>query len=736
MSKFKRVGTGTIEFIQNVGCSNDCSKTIPINKGLPLPCKEFTNMESALFRRRALKDDQLWESGFTRIIERSAIGDDLRIKDFRLDIGEIRTEASGARSLTECKYNYEGITVDAWEKRFYVVNTNKHLKLCPRDLVGSNLQDLIGNKMTDFDNFQDTDLADILIGAIIEKYNTEFVAKFILLAVWDGAGENMHGDDGIFAKAWYAYKGQYFHTMSYDLSSITTGMSLEAIVGGKRYSKSLASFGGTLNSLLLDFVTWVNNLKDTKEFMFNTSVDLATGIITVVSRFATSKIRLRVAILNAGETADWSSPQCSHEDRVPTQVLQNAMPINDVPLMFKNEEINETNFVPLFKRYLKEFVRYLHRNGFSDISIEDIKIAIDPELMLERDDAVAGKYLAGGIPIDFMKEIGLSDSRFFPMNALNATGLFMMGIDGNIGIFGDSANDANGLPGTGTVKITDICDGQFSVIFDNPIGSMMDNFGASAFNLCDSFFVLDNKLDDREPYENTRGVLACYSDACKGDSLVISCSVKGVVSSTADFDGTNTNITVLVNVSNPNQVPTINYNLGYSLSDGTSASGITSPSFVITVPGDQTASGLVLNVFGQVSGSNAVNPNDIATTYCVDTLNYSVKLGTAPVLAYCDWSGTKATAGGGDDKQLGIIYDAGAGSVVVHFIDQNLDLSNTSDWAAIESEIEAIFPGSVVTITGTGANPEILIENVIDTIVSIGLQFSAAAELVFASSCI
>lgn len=724
INRFKKVGTGTIEYVTDVACSNDCTKRIPINGNLPLPCKDYTNLESDLLRRRALKDTQLWASGFMRIIDRSAIGDDLRIRDFGIDIGEIRTEASGARSIRECKYNYESFSIEDWEKRFYVVNTNKHLKICPRDVVGSRLQDWIGDRMTDFDEFQDTTLADILVGAIIEKYNTEFVAKFMLLSVYENEGENMHGDDGIFAKAWYAHKGQYFHTVQYDYTALVAGKSLEAIVGGKRYSKAVSQAGGDVSLLLLDFVNWVNNLKEGKEYLYNASVDLTGKKVTVVSRFAATKVRLRTGVIDEGEVADWSGPQCSPQGAVPTVVLQNSMPINDTPLMFKYEEINESNFVSLFKRYTKEFMRYLHRNGWADLTIDDIKIGIDPELMLEKDDATVGKYLAGGISIDFMEQIGLSDSRFVPLNALNATGLFFMSIEENLLLLSDTSNAGNGLPGTGNVKIEDICDGQFGVIFDNPIGSAVHAFGAFAANLCDSYFVIDNDLDNRTPYENTRNVLQCYSDQCLDNRLTPSCNISVETESTIEYDAGDdeTTITVNVNVANPDNLPFIIYELGYSLSDGTSnASPITTGSFAITLDGDQTQAGLVLNVFGNVAATDTVTSGEIATSYCTCLVNYSVQYGDGSASQYCTHSGAVDVTTTADT--IAIRYDLAGGTQEYALIDAGLDLSDANDFDAIEDEIEAIFPGSIVTIEDSTINPgsetDVTIENVLGEVTNV-----------------
>lgn len=738
----KKVGLGTLEYIRDVECSTDCSKTIPINKGLSLPCKSYTPFESDLLRRRALKDEQLFASGFTRYVDRSAIGDDLMIKNTGINIGEIRTEASGARGIRDCNYNFESFGIEEFEKRFYVVNTNKHLKLCPRDLIGSSLQDLIGGTMEEYDNFGETDLADILIGLIIETYNKDFVAKFILLAVYENEGANMHGDDGVFAKAYYAWKGQYFHTIQYDYVNLVAGKALNAIVGGRQYSKTVTETGGDVNLLLLDFVNWVNGLKEGKDFLYNTSVDLAGKKVVVVSRFAAVMIRLRTAVGEEGAVQEWSSATCSNEDTVITTVLQSKMMVNDTPLMFPYVEINESNFISLFKSYIKQFLKHLKRNGFQDLGIDDIRIGIDPELMLEYGDAMSGKFLAGGIPINFMDQIGLAASRFYPWNALNGTGYFMMAaIPEAILILGDGSNMGGGLPGTGNVKITELCDnGNFGIVFDNPIGSSVENFGVTAFNLCGSPLAVDNDLDNRVPYENTRKMLVCYSDACLSNKITTSCNISVSTSSTTEYDQgqDETYITVEVDVSNPDNIAHLIYNLGFSLSDGTSLSGIDTGTFTITLQGDQTQSGLVLNVFGTVAATDTIVPGEIATTYCTCPVTYSVQLGESPGVQYCDHTVEIELAVTTSDT--GIEYTLNGVPTTYNLANQLLDYAVPADWSAIEIELEAVFPGCDVTIMDSLANPgaftTVLIESVLAEVTALTILTDAGnVSSVMTNSC-
>jgi hypothetical protein len=539
----------------------------------------------------------------------------------------------------------------------------------------------------------------------------------------------MHGDDGVLAKAWYAFKNQYFHTMKFDFTNLVSGKSLTAIVGGKKWQSSVDSSGST-DLVLLNFVNWLNTLKEGREYLYQASLNLAAKTVTVVSKFACEKVRLRAGIIDDGNQENWSSQKCSSETQVTTTVLQNAMPVNDVPLMFRHQEINETNFIPLFKRYTKEFMRYLHRNGMSEIKVSDIKIGIDPELMLERDDAVSGKYLAGGIAIDFMKQIGLADSRFVPLNALNQTGLFFMTIDENILVLGDGTNLGNGLPGNGMVKVVEECQGKYGVIFDNPIGSAVEHFGAFASNLCDSWFVNDNKLDEREPYQNTRETLLCYSDACVDNRLDSSCSISASVEIDATYDSQTdqTNVQVDVLVNNTDLVPTITYSLGFSTNEGSTQSGITNGSFVIPLPGDQTQSGLIVNVFGNITGSDSVN-GSIASKYCNCTVSDSVQFGTSDNLRYCDFDGKIATSANTDT--ISVLYDLNGTTTTLALVDTSLDFFNSDDWSAIESEIESIFPGSLVEIDedpNASGEPLLSIENIIGNVTQIEISVDSGAS--------
>lgn len=721
----------TLTLIKEISCSDDCTKQIPINAGLPLPCKEWNDIESGLLRILALEDDQLFASGFVTKVSRSNLNDNLRVKKTGIDIGKIRTQDDGARKKNECKYNYDGIEYDEFQKKFYTVNTNKHLKICPRDLIGTQLSDLVGDQLSSYDpeNFSDTDLADLLVGLIIEKYRMEFVASFVLLSVWGGAAENQHGDDGIFAKAWYQHKNQYFETFEYDLSGIVSGETLNAIVGGKEYSEAFDTFG-SLTALITDFVDWLNSLQDRRQPIFNASFDDATFVVVVAANSVTQKIDLRI-VVNTGLPVDWS-PICTKADEtVPTRI-QNAMLINDAPLMFRFEEITEANFATLFKKYIKEFVRYLHRNGFQAVTMDSVMIGIDPELMLERNDAINCKIIQGGVAPDFMDLIGLSVDKFKPLNALTGTGLFFMTVPGNILVFDDAGNDANGIPGVGRVRVGMTCEDEVKVIFDNPIGSALDHGGLFAANLCESWFVEDNDLDNKEPYENTVAVLSCY-DANNRKNCILgeaTCSLSVDVSSVASYDAGSdtTSITVSVNAFSSDPSLTLVYDLAYTTSEGTADDSIATSSFVVTLPGDQTDTGIVLTVYGNVTANDG-GGNPQCKEYFSDTEKFGEGVGSVECVHSAVGVGTETTA-------IEVEYTInGGGAVVVALTNAALNLQTVGDYPAIELEIEAILPGSTVTIVDNAGNPDVTISGV-PSFIDDGMKLNTAGtDLTLTRNC-
>jgi hypothetical protein len=732
MGNVNKFGLRTLQLVSQVGCSDECGLQIPINNGLPLPCKEWSDMESALLRMLALEDEQLFASGFVTKVDRSNLADNLRIKKSWLDVGDIQTQDSGQPGKDECKFNYEGITYDDFEKTFYTVNTGKHLKMCPKNLIGTKLQDFIGEGLSDFnsENFADTDLADVLITQIIEKYRKEFVAKFVLLSVWEGAAENQHGDDGVLAKMWYQHKNQFFETYEYDLSAIVSGDSLNAIVGGAQYSEAFDTFG-TLTGLISDFVDWLNSLMDRRQPIFNASFDDATFAVVVAANCVTQKIDLRI-VVNQGMPVDWGGSTCTRDLETAPVCLQNVMPINDTPLMFKFEEITEANFATLFKKYIKEFVRYMHRNGFDGVTMDSIMIGIDPELMLERNDAINCRIIQGGVQSDFMDLIGLSVDKFKPLNALSGTGLFFMTVPGNILVFDDAANDANGMPGRGRVRIKEECDDQVAIIFDNPLGSAVEHGGLFAANLCDSWFVNDNDLDNRQPYENTRGVLSCYDDSNRKACILgeANCTVTASVASVAAYDAgaDETSITVTVTAFSSDPALTLTYDLAYTTSEGTADDAITTSSFVITLPGDQTDSGIVVTVYGYVSAENGASE-----VQCRQYITDTEKLGEGTGEVNC----TQAAVGAGTETtaiSLQYVVNGGA-PIVVAFVDALLDLSNAADYPAIEAEIEAILPGVTATVVDAAGSPDVTLTDV-PSFIDDGIELqTAGTDLVLVRDC-
>lgn len=707
----KKVAPQTVKFVEAVGCTDDCSTTLVINNGIDLPCKEWDNIDSALLRERMLVDNQLFASGFVRRIERSSLGDSLRIKKRGIDVGSIRTQDSGAPAVNECDTVFDSITMKDFEKTFYVVNTTKNLQICVKDFIGLQWQDLIGGQMSDYaaDEFAGSDLADIIISGIIEKYS-EFTPKFMLLASGGGSGEDMHGDDGILAKAYYASKGQYFHTIQYDVSEVKTdypNVTINAIVGGSKYDTAPSAFASA-DLYLLDFVDWLNGLKEKRNPLFNATIDVSEGTIYVASTIATRIIDLKI-VLNDGTLVDWGCEPKAGNVLVFTE-LQRAMLINDVPLLFQYETIDSSNFAEKFKEYKKNFKTYLHNNGFTDVIESDVMIGIDPLLMFEREAQTQDAFISGNLQADFMDKVGLQISQFKPLNALTDTGLFFMTVAGNLLLLDDGSNYLNEITNMGRIKFSEACDtnGMVNIMGGAPpIGSEIEHYGLFASNLEDSWFVQDNGLDDREPYQSTLANLPCFDDNVKKHCLIESqCVLNSNVETVSSYDGGADETTILVTIGTNTPVgTTLVYDVNWALSDGTSMQGVNTASFIITLPGDQTASGLSLTVTGQVTAT--IGPDSQCTTY----LSYSERYGEGTGLTLCVGTIVHDQSGDLISDSLNVVYTIDGVISTIPLIDSALDLNQVPDYPAIELEMEAILPGTSVTISKLVDDVTILVED-------------------------
>ena len=535
------------------------------------------------------------------------------------------------------------------------------------------------------------------------------------MATCNGSGEDMHGDDGYLAKAYYAAQGQYFHTYEYDLEAVDTdfpNLFIQAIVGGDKYSKAPTDFG-TSEEYVLDFLDWINTRKEKREYLFDASIDLDNFKLYVASTIATRRIDLRI-ILNDGTFVDWKCKTGYTEGLAPLELQKNMM-INDVPLLFEYESITENNFWEKFKNYYKEFKRYLHRNGFGDeITDSDIFIAIDPELMLERTGQWQNKLIDCCYPTEGIDEkLMLGANRFIPLNALNDTGLFFMTIKGNLLLFSDGDDVMNTVTNFGRIKIAESkCDKPGLVnIYGGapPIGGDVEHWGAFATNISGSFFVTDNGLDQRGPCDNAKLNLVCYDDNVKNQCVVeATCELYCKVETEISYDGGSDQTTIDVSVSsNQPQGSTLVYDLAYSLLDGTSDSGITTPNFTITLPGDQTDSGITLNVSGTIEAQVG------GQAQCKANVVYTERFGEGSGSYECTFAHSNDNGANSMTTGLSFSYQINGVVTNIAFANAALDYNNPADFDAIEDEIEALLPGTIVTVERpSGALTNVTIENV------------------------
>lgn len=713
-------------FVREIGCNGnvECSKVLTINNGIPLPCKEYSIEDSVLLRERMLTDTQLFNSGFIRRVERSSLGNSLKIRKRGIDVGRVRTQSSGAPAVNQCKVVFDSVKMKDFEKTFYVVNTSKNLEFCTKDLIGTKWQDVVGNAISDYqaDAFADSDMADVLIAAIMKAYK-EWLPKFALLATCNSPAEDMHGDDGIFAKAYYAGKQNIVHTIEYDFSVLSTPATenINALVGGDTYDKLQNEFPDVI-SYMEDFVLWLNTRMEVMQPLFNASLNSSTSILTVASNFATRYIDLQIVLNDGTAIEDWGCKE-TIESLYTFTDIQRPILINDKPLLFQYETIDYTNFAEKFLGYKRDFRIYLHNNGFGDeVTDSDIRIGIDPILLEQKQGQVEQNYLSGLFNPDYMSQLGLVPSQFVPLNSLTGTGFFFITITENILMFDDGDNFMNAIENMGRFRILEDCAGTGIVKVLGavpPVGFDVEHWGLFACNVEGSWLVTQNKLDQREPCQNAKLNLVCYDEDTKNDCLTIAgCSLTVNVSSEIAYDeGTDeTTITVTVDSNTPTGT-TLAYSTTYSLSEGTGGTS-TDKSFVITLPGKQTGSGLVLSALATVTASGASS--------CVGKTTYSTRFGTGDGVTYCVGSVTKDQASDALTTSLMVNYTIGGNTEQIPLPTSSLSFNNTAHYASIETQIEAILVGTNVELSKVGTVVTVSITNIPSYLSDISIESGAS----------
>lgn len=694
------VRPATVKFVQQVDCAN-CSTNINLDNGLPLECRKYTEIESAMLRARALKGNELIESGVMMVMDESLVNKDKKIRKRGINVGPIRTRDSGAASFRECRHNYEGFSIDNFEKLFYTVPTEKKLKICTKEFVGTHWSQYMRNmgaSLSDFtaDVFANSDMSDILLAAIIEEYEC-FVPEFTMLSAQNSESENGHGDDGIMSKIWFQSKYQYFHTVEWDLTDFdAAGKALNIRVNGKKL-RFLRDDYADFALALTDILDQISALKwKAIHYMFNASGDIANKKLVVASAFATTRVQMNL-VINDGEIVDWGCNEIAQLVDY-TELVPNML-INDTPLLFNYQEINEQNFAQLFKNYIKEYKRYLHRNGFGNMPMSEMRICIDPELLLEREGQQFNVFLRFNNDNDLMSSLGLGEETFVPVTALNNTGLFLITMRGNLQLLADPDNNF-GMIGEANIKIDTVCmnEGDFvRVMFENPLGSDVEHYGLVAANLCGSPHVVHNDLDNQVPLRHTEAILPCFDADVRQRcaTSIASCTIAADIDYVATYDDVadETNIVVDVTATSTNESYTTSYSTTYTLSDGTaSPSPITTPSFTITLPGNQVDSGLVLTV------QTTVQSLDGSDVKCTCNPTETFRIGDGAGVSYTFFSDNVI---GAASTNLVVTLDLQGTILNVPLVNTALDIREAADHPEIEEEIEAIIPDSLVTIQET-----------------------------------
>ena len=134
------------------------------------------------------------------------------------------------------------------------------------------------------------------------------------------------------------------------------------------------------------------------------------------------------------------------------------------------------------------------------------------------------------------------------------------------------------------------------------------------------------------------------------------------------------------------------YAYNWSLSDGTGTSG-TDASFTFALPGDQKEAGLVFNINGSITSTGEQT--------CTGYFSRSFQFGTGGTFT-CSATGTNDQALNSITTALSVSFDIDGVTEIVALTDALLSYNVAGDYPEIKAELEAILPGTTVTVSIVG----------------------------------
>ena len=576
-----------LNFVLQLDQSESKNIAVPsFNGGIPTGCRLYTPLESVYMRKYAIQGGEL--APYIRFLDQSFLNSEGKISGARMSLGNVKV----SDDKNSCVTDYQPLKVHEFQRTFYTKLTYLNSAICPKELRGTKYIDWVGNSVSEEIDLEGSTLAEMMTAKTIETYQKDFIDKYALLAVNDAPFEGASGDDAFLAQIYHNQNKNYFHCLSFDLSE-STNKYIQVKQGNKFYNKLFQPDMNNLNSIdfnVLSLIEFIEDLKSVQGLpLYTATFNTVTKKLYITSTEATREITLQIIAKDTPALSDFKLPNIK-DYLLPTETVQNVMPYSEESLLFQFEAINTANFAQKFIQYVADFKKHLRNKGYEQSLINEVFCLIDPALLDQRDTQIRLKNQSAGTANSYTGgELGLPDSLFIPINALNDTGLFIMTVPNNFAICGDGIENPLEASSVAVETVKDLEKGKIlTVDFEVPAGFVVDNFCLVATNILGSAWELNSGIAEAEPAAATRKNLPCFSEMslsnCKD---VAECYISAAPSVTYSYDSVSETTTVTVDLNlDLSEGYTADINANFALSEGTTATGITSEVFTFTTKGD------------------------------------------------------------------------------------------------------------------------------------------------------
>ena len=335
-------------------CPDSGSGTVKVRgQQRQLECRKFTEIGNATETRMSARQTDIFQ---TNLIDIVPIGVDTA----RLSFGKkfkfkTQSRGSGGLSKYECAVDYQIPELIRHDKLGYTEMLYVHYKGCPKQLISTELQDMVYENDAYSDSYDPNNaLSDALIMAARETVS-EQIQYCDIVGVFGGANERANAYDGILAQAYWAYTGlAFFHSLKFaiDETVLIDGMYLHAKYAGLEIDLLLDSSQETDRDMesyasrqeLYDrLVEWMNEEVTTASGRKYVDATYVNNNIIVTSKWAEETVNLQMFVDSENKVESWAA--CDVFTGVSYETLQGAMPIDERPILVEYKKYTAANII-------------------------------------------------------------------------------------------------------------------------------------------------------------------------------------------------------------------------------------------------------------------------------------------------------------------------------------------------------------------------------------------------------